>query len=380
MTHEDENSAAKHDNEQLPSFWRSRRGILTTSVSQDQGRDRRGHDRKKNLREPAWENSERKRMNSRSLRRAAGRRCGETMAGFRVLRFVLSSALLFSATGCGISVQSLSPEMGRRLDRPSTPFSVSVQVDRLGGEEIKSVRRILDPESGLVRALDETRSFSRVLWPDSEEAADLVLRGRIEARWSGSGVANFFTYWPGGLVFAPAWNGHRWKFRTSAKMELVDTRSGKVVGNYTADTEYGLVHRTGNPLHFFGAVFAPLGILQGALRTWPRGSTRNTYTKRPTPSSGGRLRPRSSRTSGRPFAHRPQCGTAIRAIARTRPPRTPRARSAAAASASETTSALVPTSSPLAVREPGSRRAALRESTPGVPICSAWVWPVAGSG
>ncbi len=271
MTHEDENSASKHDNEQLPSFWRYRRGILTTSVSQDQGRDRRGHDRKKNLREPAWENSERKRVNSRSLRRAAGRRCGETMAGFRVLRFVLSSALLFSATGCGISVQSLSPEMGRRLDRPSTPFSVSVQVDRLGGEEIKSVRRILDPESGLVRALDETRSFSRVLWPDSEEAADLVLRGRIEARWSGSGVANFFTYWPGGLVFAPAWNGHRWKFRTSAKMELVDTRSGKVVGNYTADTEYGLVHRTGNPLHFFGAVFAPLGILQGALRTWPRG-------------------------------------------------------------------------------------------------------------
>ena len=194
------------------------------------------------------------------------------MTDSRLLRFALVSALLFASSGCALTVKSLGTEM-IRIDRPSAPFPVSLRVDRLNDEGLGSNHLIPD-QSGLAQALRATRFFSEVTSANSESAeTDWVLRGSIETEWSSQGADNFFTYFPGGLVFAPSWHGTRWKYRTTATMELVERQSGRVLGNYAISTQHELIHRSGNPMHFFGAAIVIPGVVRGSVKA----SSRDNY-------------------------------------------------------------------------------------------------------
>jgi hypothetical protein len=123
----------------------------------------------------------------------------------------------------------------------------------------------------LTQILREQRVFARTeREADRRFPTDLVLRGEVSARWDPLGTDNFFTWWPGGLVLAPHWHGTRMQFFAEARTELVDSRTGEVVGTYEASTAHEVVHRSSTPGPFFGAAIIFPNVIRGARLTYPR--------------------------------------------------------------------------------------------------------------
>jgi hypothetical protein len=171
-------------------------------------------------------------------------------------------------------VSNLAPGTGRP-DWPTLPFSASLTVEPfevshsgdVRGEEIPAEFR--DP--ALTRILRERRVFARTeTVADRGFQTDLVLRGEVSAGWDAMGTNNFFTWWPGGLVLAPNWYGTRMQFFTEARTELVDGRTGEIVGTYEASTAHEVVHRSATPGPFFGAAIVVPNVIRGARLTYPR--------------------------------------------------------------------------------------------------------------
>jgi hypothetical protein len=183
-------------------------------------------------------------------------------------------AEVFATTSCAPTVSNLDP-VTARPDWPTLPFSASVTVEpfevpergEAQGEKISAQYR----DSALTRMLREHRVFAR-----TETAAnrgfqsDLVLRGEVRARWDPLGAKNFFTWWPGGLFLVPNWHGTRMQFFANARTELMDARTGEVVGTYEASTAHEVVHRSPTPGPFFGAAIIVPNVIRGARFTYPR--------------------------------------------------------------------------------------------------------------
>jgi hypothetical protein len=183
-------------------------------------------------------------------------------------------AVAFATTSCAPVVSSLEPVAGKP-DWPVLPFPASVTVEPFevphSGDD-RSDRifaRYRDP--ALTKLLREHRVFARTeKEADQSFPTDLVLRGEIRARWDPLSSDNFFTWWPGGLVLAPHWRGTRMQFFAEAQTELVDTRTGEVVGRYEASTAHEVVHRSASPGPFFGAALIFPNVIRGARLTYPR--------------------------------------------------------------------------------------------------------------
>jgi len=196
-------------------------------------------------------------------------RCVESIAAPLAL-----IAVALATASCAPVVSSLDPVAGRS-DWPALPFSASVTVERfevlddgnVRGDEIPA--RFRDP--ALTQILREHRVFARTeAAADRSFQTDLVLRGELSARWDPLGANNFFTWWPGGLVLAPNWYGTRMQFFAEARAELVDARTGDLVGTYEASSAHEVVHRSATPGPFFGAAIIVPNVIRGARLTYPR--------------------------------------------------------------------------------------------------------------
>jgi hypothetical protein len=203
-----------------------------------------------------------------AIRKGISMRCAE-----RALVPLILIAVAVATTSCAPVVSNLDPVAGMP-DWPALPFAASVTVEPFevpdaAGEDQRTPARYRDRE--LTQILREHRVFARTeALADRAFQTDLVLRGEIRARWDPLGAGNFFTWWPGGLVFAPHWRGTRMQFFAEARTELVDTRTGEIVGTYEASTAHEVVHRSASPGPFFGAALIFPNVIRGSLLTYPR--------------------------------------------------------------------------------------------------------------
>lgn len=183
-------------------------------------------------------------------------------------------AVVFATTSCAPAVSNLDPGTGKP-NWPTLPFSASVKVEPFEDSDSGGVRSEKIPAqyrgSELTQILRDHRVFARIeTVADRGYQTDLVLRGEISARWNPLGASNFFTWWPGGLVFAPNWYGTRMRFFAEARTELVDARTGEIVRTYKASTANEVVHRSVSPGPFFGAAIIVPNVIRGARFTYPR--------------------------------------------------------------------------------------------------------------
>jgi hypothetical protein len=201
------------------------------------------------------------------------------MSDFKILRLLLAGLLALGTGGCRIAVNSLSEGFVSPPPLAELP-PVTLRVERLTHAEGKSTRYPPALEDGLVEALRAARLFAAVYSPDTmapeAATADLILRGEILTEWGSQGAANFFTYFPGGLIFAPNWRGTRWDYQAMVNLEIVDVASEEIIGSYVVESNHQLVHRSGNPMHFlFAAMVIPATVI-GSGKSWVRANYRKS--------------------------------------------------------------------------------------------------------
>jgi hypothetical protein len=130
-------------------------------------------------------------------------------------------------------------------------------------------------QQGLAEALRSENNFANVIYPyQKKEDVNIVIRGNVSGNFRHHGAKNFFTWWPGGLIFAPNWRGTRYIYEARAEVEVVDAQSGKVLERHHAETSHELIHKSSNPGPFFGALILFPGIVKGSLSVSPRAKYR----------------------------------------------------------------------------------------------------------
>ena len=84
-------------------------------------------------------------------------------------------------------------------------------------------------------ALQLQASVARVIYPWSKgTSVDVVANVTVDPEYKGAG-ANFLVNWPGFLVFAPAWNGYKYRANPRTRVQLTDA-SGQALD--TIDWQY----------------------------------------------------------------------------------------------------------------------------------------------
>jgi hypothetical protein len=159
----------------------------------------------------------------------------------------------------------------------TSPFPASVTVEpirvRAGiypSDEKERLRELFD-ERGLARVLNDNHVFARTdSGYGSGVATTFVLRGDVVSRWNPRGVANFFIWFPGGLVFAPNWYGTRMEYFADASVDLISVESGERLATYQTSVAYQVIHRSGSPGPFFGALIIVPNVVRGARASRPR--------------------------------------------------------------------------------------------------------------
>ena len=188
---------------------------------------------------------------------------------------VLAAAAI-AVAACAPRIASLEPETALP-PWPEAPFPGTIAVEplrvRYGGYmqgDAELLQESLEKGS-LAEALRRNRIFA---WVDSgdgaELASDLVIRGEVLAGWDPRASANFATWFPGGLVLAPNWYGTRMEYYTEARIDLFVRSSGEHLGSFQARTGHEVVHRSGSPGPFFGAVVIVPNVMRGVRLAHPR--------------------------------------------------------------------------------------------------------------
>lgn len=125
-------------------------------------------------------------------------------------------------------------------------------------------------QQGLADALRNERIFHIISPSINDKYTDFLIRGKVSGIFRPNGTKNFFTWWPGPLIFAQGWRGSRYIYDAKSDIEVIDVKSGKVLGNYHAESSYELIHRSYNPWHFFGTIFIIPGTIKASVSTIPR--------------------------------------------------------------------------------------------------------------
>lgn len=188
--------------------------------------------------------------------------CGVMRAGV-----VLAGTLMIAS--CGATIKKLSGEAHPSEIRAATlPITVGIEMFRDSRGE-QSAANSEHWGEGLASVLADQQVFKRIVYPYQGEPVDLILKASVDSKWSGGG-ANFATYFPGGLVFAPSWRGTQFRYNVDATVDVFAPDQSKLIGQFNASNSYKITHKSANPMHFLGAALVFPAVLTGSLRTWPR--------------------------------------------------------------------------------------------------------------
>lgn len=178
----------------------------------------------------------------------------------------LTASLCLAACSTHVS----PPDQRLRSYRPAAPFQAVLGIAEVAGPEDEAFDPFLHGGGGLARALGDGRLYRGAVYPYQQEGrVDVILRGEIAPQWRDDGLANFLTWFPGGLAFSHSWRGNRYEFGAVARVELIDARTGERIAEYWAETWRELVDRSANPAHFLGAALVVPGVLVGSSNRSP---------------------------------------------------------------------------------------------------------------
>jgi hypothetical protein len=203
----------------------------------------------------------------------------ETRRRWQGLLVALCAAWLLS--GCAAKIVNLKPQ---DVAKPTgLPFEDSVGIETMTGNpgadaELKTW------QGDLATVLRKERIFKRVDDPyRSDRPTNLLLRGKVTGEFRGRGgygFLNFLTWFPGPFILMHHWRGTRFEYAARADVELVETETRRVVGNYTAETAHKLIHQSSTPGPFFAALVVIPGVVKAINSTWPRPKYRQMICER----------------------------------------------------------------------------------------------------
>jgi len=130
-------------------------------------------------------------------------------------------------------------------------------------------------QQGLANSLRTEGVFNNISYPvNANDNVELLIRGKVAGQFRKNGAKNFFTWWPGPLIFAHNWRGTRFVYDAFVDIELINAGTGEVLGNYHAESAHELIHKSAGPGPFIGALVIVPGVIKGAVSVSPRGKYR----------------------------------------------------------------------------------------------------------
>lgn len=125
-------------------------------------------------------------------------------------------------------------------------------------------------QQGFSEALHNEAIFEAVYQPVVDKRGiDFIIRGNISGSFRPNGAKNFFTWWPGPLIFAQGWRGNRYIYDLRTDVEIIEASSGDIIGKYNAENSHELIHKSYNPWHLFGTLIFVPGIIKGSFAVSP---------------------------------------------------------------------------------------------------------------
>jgi len=150
--------------------------------------------------------------------------------------------------------------------------------DRLGVQPLEVQNDYGDAlpfQQDLANVLRSEGAFNNISHPvNTNDNVELLIRGKVSGKFRKKSAKNFFTWWPGPLIFAHNWRGTRFVYDAFADIELINAGTGEVLGNYHAESAHELIHKSAGPGPFLGALVIIPGVIKGAVSVSPRGRYR----------------------------------------------------------------------------------------------------------
>ncbi len=186
------------------------------------------------------------------------------------VRLGLALALCVSlGAGCRAQVVNLKPQNVPARFRPLAAYSLKAAVT---AADVHGAGSSGATEEGLVDFLVNEQIFTDVVYPyrEGEDEVDVLLKVSVKGDFRSGGAANFFTWFPGGLLLIPNFRGTRWTYDAHAEVDALDARSQQPIGHYVADTSHESIHRSASPGPFFSAALIVPAVIKGARVASPR--------------------------------------------------------------------------------------------------------------
>jgi hypothetical protein len=181
---------------------------------------------------------------------------------------LFATAVVAIGTACTPFVENMKPGNVPGQFRPTNAYQLTVAVT---GPKLRGAGSSGGLEEGFADFLANEQLFRRVIYPykDGRDDVDLIFRVKAEGDFRSGGMKNFFTWFPGGLLFAPAFRGTRWEYDSTAEIAVLDGRTKNSFGNYRASTSHAVVHRSASPSPILTALIVP-AIIKGSKVTKPK--------------------------------------------------------------------------------------------------------------
>jgi hypothetical protein len=182
---------------------------------------------------------------------------------------IVASLIVALGSACSPTTKNLNPGNVPGNYRPASPYALVVGVT---GPNIEGAGSSGGLEEGLADFMANELIFERVVYPyrADRDDVDLIIRVNAHGDFRPGGMKNFFTWFPGALLFLTNFRGTRWNYDATAQVDVLDADSREPIGKYSAKSSYISVHRSVVP----GPIaFAPLAIpvlIQGSKATKPR--------------------------------------------------------------------------------------------------------------
>lgn len=199
-----------------------------------------------------------------------------------VMRHVCCIVYILLMTGCTtFQIVDLNESVANQVG------GLKANSDRVGVQPLEVSNDYGDAvtfQQDLANALRREGVFNNISHPvNANDNVELLIRGKVSGKFRKNGAKNFFTWWPGPLIFAHNWRGTRFVYDAFADIELINAGTGEVLGNYHAESAHELIHKSAGPGPFIGALVIIPGVIKGAVSVSPRGKYRKklyeaTYT------------------------------------------------------------------------------------------------------
>ena len=187
-----------------------------------------------------------------------------------LLSFSLVLSLILS--GCTtFQIVDLKPQtLPSGYVKHPTKAVVGVETMEIVGGEYRDADAWQQGLDDVLRGEGVFKTIFHPLVNKDKDKINLLIRGKVSGDFRYDGAKNFFTWWPGGLVFAPNWRGTRYMYDAYADVEVIDIYTGKVLGTYHAESSHELFHKSNNPGPFIAALVIVPGVVKGAMSVSPR--------------------------------------------------------------------------------------------------------------